>query len=364
MGRWVRATATELALVIVCGAGLAPPLVAQSMPPAPVGFTAARQHSVRSSVQLTGSVEARQASVVASEVAGLVVELAAREGDAVAKGQALVRLRRQALDLARQRMAADLTEAEARLALAESNLARSEELFASQVIARQQLDDASSESAAWHGRVESLKAQLARVEDDLQRSTVAAPFAGVVVRELIQVGEWLAVGDEVAELVGLDDLEVELEVPERYFGSLRQGATAQVSFEALPDLAVEGRVSAVVPVADRQARTFPVKVRVPNPDRRIGVGMLARVSLASGEPVAATVVPKDAVVRRGAGDIVYRIDAEDKVEPVEVETGTSVGAWTEVRGPISPGDRVITRGNERLFPGQAVQARPVEYELP
>lgn len=360
----IRPSRLSALLAALCALGAGTAAAQGPGEPSPVGYTEAREAMLRPRFTLTGSVEARSASVVASEVSGLVVELAAREGDVVRRGQKLVQLRRRHLELERQRVEADLGEAKARLALAESNLERSRDLFDEQVVSRSALDDAISENAAWRGRVESLQAQLARVEDDLAQSAVTAPFPGVVVRELTQVGEWLSVGGEVAELLSLDDLEVVLEVPERSFASLEVGAPAEVTFEALPGVEVEGRIGAVIPRADPRTRTFPVKVRFGNPGRRVGVGMLARVSLPVGEPARSTVVPKDAVAELGEGSAVYVIGDDSTVRRVPVETGNATGVWIAVGGEIAPGDRVVTRGNERLRPGQPVRGEKVEYELP
>jgi RND family efflux transporter MFP subunit len=157
---------------------------------------------------------------------------------------------------------------------------------------------------------------------------------------------------------------VRIEVPERHFSSLNPGATATVTFDALPGLSVSGRVSAIIPRADPQARTFPVKVRIGNRDGRIGVGMLAQVSLPAGESYRATVVPKDAVIRQGAEQIVFTINGSGAVERAAVTTGAGLGEWIVVEGPVRPGQKVVTRGNERLQPGQPVRAEPLEYRLP
>jgi RND family efflux transporter MFP subunit len=348
----------------VAGVLAALPLAAQpGQGPVPVGVTAARSHEMQRSVRLSGNVEARRSSVVASEVEGLVVTLAAREGDFVRRGQTLVELRRRPQELRLEARQAALAEAEARLQLARHTLERSKELFTSEVISRQTLDDAVSELAAWQGRVESLKAEIAQVEDDLERSAVRAPFSGVVVEEHTQVGEWIATGGPVVEMLDVEELEVVLEVPERYFADLRPGTSGRVSFEALPGLVLTGEIGAVIPRADRQARTFPVKVRFPNREHRVAVGMLAQVELPVGEVSPATVVPKDAVVRRGPQELVYRVTGGGTVETVEVRTGSGDGAWIAVEGPVEPGDRVVTRGNERLRPGQTVEATPVEYPV-
>ena len=78
----------------------------------------------------------------------------------------------------------------------------------------------------------------------------------------------------------------------------------------------------------------------------------------------ALVVPKDAVVLQRGGEIVFRINADGSVEPVPIESAQGVGEWVVVSGPLEAGDRVVVRGNERLFPGQQVQGEPQEYPLP
>ena len=337
---------------------------AQGQRASPVRYTEAREQSVRRTIVLPGSVESRVESVVAAEVSALVVELVAREGDTVEKGAPLVRLRTTTFEIRLQAAEAQHKEAEARMKLAERNLERARELFASKVISQQQLDDATYEFTAWQGRVEQLQASITGIKLDIARCTIRAPFAGVVTRERTEVGEWLGEGDPVMEMVSLEKLEVRIEVPERYFRLLHVGGRATVSFESLPGLEVAGSISALIPRADPQARTFPVKVRVPNREGRIGVGMLAQVTFAGGESYRATLVPKDAVILRGPQQFVYLLNGDNTVSMVTVETGTGVGAWIAVEGGIKPGQKVVTRGNERLQPGQLVQGQPLDYPLP
>ena len=142
------------------------------------------------------------------------------------------------------------------------------------------------------------------------------------------------------------------------------GVEVAVRFDALPDLEIQGAVSAIIPRADPQARTFPVKVRIDNGEGRIGVGMLAEVWLPAGVSYRATVIPKDALITQGQENYVFLLNGDDTVQRASVESGDGVGAWIVVRGDIQPGQRVITRGNERLQEGQAVAGEHLEYTLP
>jgi hypothetical protein len=91
--------------------------------------------------------------------------------------------------------------------------------------------------------------------------------------------------------------------------------------------------------------------------------MLCRVSFPAGSPYKATIVPKDAVVTQGSQRTVFVLQ-DGQANPVPVQMGAGAGLWVEVRGPIQPGQTVITRGNERLQPGQSVAGELLEYKLP
>jgi RND family efflux transporter MFP subunit len=358
-----RACAAGMAAALLTGSAAS--ALAEEQAPAPVRYTLAREHEVRRGVVLPGTVRARTASVVASEVEGLVAQMLVREGDKVRPGQPLARLRTAPLDLRRRAAAAGLKEAEARYKLAERGLARARELFGSGTIAQQQLDEASYEVDAWQGRVDRLAAEIAQIDLDMERSAVPAPFGGVVVARRCDVGEWLEVGAPVAEMISLDDLEIEVDVPERYFSDLKTGEPAGIRFESLPGVEIEGRISAVVPRADPQSRSFPLKVRFGAGGARVGTGMLAQVSLPAGDSFRATLVPKDAVVPQGPRRIIYLLNGDDKVSLVPVSLGTGVGSWIVIEGgEVRPGQKVVTRGNERLQPGQAARGEPLEYPLP
>lgn len=357
---WVRFTLPLVWLLPVCAAQPAA---------TPVGFTEARQYRVHRRLSLPGSVEASLISRVASEIAGLVTEVPIREGERVRKGDLLAQLSGRSLELSLRAAQAQLEEAEARQKLAERNYERARELSASGVFSRQQLDDALYEFRAWQGRIDNLRAEIDRIRYEQERCSIRAPFDGIVISRHTEVGEWLKVGDPVAEVLSLEELDVVVNVPERYYRTVREGAPARLTLDAFPGSFVRGRVSAVIPRAEPQARTFPVRVRIRNEAGRIAAGMLAQVELdgvfETGEgPRLATIVPKDAVVREGAELRIYVLDGDGTAKAVPVSTGAAIGAWTEVNGAVAPGQKVITRGNERLRPGQRVAGERVDYPLP
>lgn len=330
----------------------------------PVSYTEAVSGDVRESLELTGSVASHSSSVVASSIAGLVVELRARDGQTVRRGSTLARLRPDTFELRLRSAEGQLAEAEARLKLAEGRRERAQGLWDERVISEQELDDALTEVEAGAGRVAQLRADVAHFRDELERTVIRAPFDGVVVAEHTAIGEWLAAGDPVVALVDIGDLEVTLEVPESFYGGLSVGEMVEVSIAALPRHPISGKVRSVVPKADPQARTFPVKVAIPNEEGRVGVGMLARVRLPIGRAEPKVLVPKDAIVSQGRRRFVFVIGADERVEAVDVVTGTGQGVWIAVEGEIAAGARVVTQGNERLRPGAQVNGQLKEFPRP
>lgn len=341
---------------------LAAALEAQT-PTAPVRFTPAISHTFQAEVRLPGTVEARKSSIVASEVEGVVEEYPVRQGQRVEAGDVLARLRTRQLELEKQSLEAEVAETLARRKLAKRELERARELFEAEIVAQDELDAKQYEYDAWESRDLRLKADIERVQDNIERAVVTAPFDGVVLEERSQVGEWIGQGDPVVELLSLEQLEVNVDVPERYLNRFSVGARVPLSFEALDGRRAMGTVSAIIPQADPQARAFPVKLGFKNPGGALP-GMLAEAVFPDGGLRTATVVPKDAVVLQGSQQNIFVITDESTVRPAPVRTGEAVGEWIAVEGPVKPGDKVVTRGNERLRPNQAVVGEPQEYPAP
>ena len=329
----------------------------------PVKYTEAVNMPVEQTVQLPGYMEAPNVSVLASEISGLVTELKVREGDRVTTGQPLVTLRTTPLELSLQAAQARLKEAQARRKLAETSLERFRGLMERNAISRHELDEARYEFDAWQGRIDTLRAEIAGIQYDIERSAIRAPFNGVVVARHTEVGQWSGVGNRVLEVLSTDTQEVHVDVPEKYFNGLKSGVNVNVTFDSIPGREFTAYIRAIIPRADPRARTFPVKLRLREPSAEIGAGMIARAAFPLGESVPGTLVPKDAIVRLGGNTMVFLIDRGSAV-PAPVTVSGAMGVWSVVNGAVAPGDKVITRGNERLQPGQPVQAELLPYPTP
>jgi RND family efflux transporter MFP subunit len=326
---------------------------AQTPPPAPVVVTEVKEQTLQKPVTLVGAVEPLKRSTIASEIAGLVEEFPVEEGDVVKKGDLLAKLRTKSLEIDLREAKAQKAEAEARYRLAKKNLERFQELYKKGVASLQQLQDAETEKDANSARLSQLEAQIDSHTYDLARSKIVAPFDGYVTAEHTEVGQWIEVGGPVVELIDISRAEIDVDVPERYISQVRLGDLATINFDALPDLSIEGRITSIVPQADNESRTFPIKVVVDNKEGLIKSGMVARVSFLIGEPSLVKLVPKDAIVEQNRNNFVYVVN-DGTVVPVQVSTGIAYKDLIQVIGPVEMGQLVVTRGNERLRPNQPV----------
>ena len=181
-----------------------------------------------------------------------------------------------------------------------------------------------------------------------------APFAGFVAREHTQVGEWINSGGAVVTLLNLGKIRITVDVPERYAVTLSGQSKVKVEIKSISNSRITGRISAILPQGDPTSRTFPVRIRLKNPKFKIKSGMEAIVIFSLRDKKKTLLVPKDAVVTAGNNRLVFSV-MNGKARPVNVRILGYYDGNVAVAGNIKPGDQVVTRGNERLRPGQPVQ---------
>ncbi|MCA9213971.1 MAG: efflux RND transporter periplasmic adaptor subunit [Planctomycetales bacterium] len=375
---------------------------------------------------IVGTVEATRKAVVGSAVDGRIIEMLVREGDRVEQDQPLARLLTETIQREIEAAAAEL-ELKNQVLAELKNGSRPEEiaqakarLNASRVVAdyrnrdrerltalrsrsatsQSDLEDAVSlalesqqlyaEAQAAHdlavagARVERIaqaqaevairQANLLRLQEQRQKHTMYSRFAGYVTVEHTEVGQWVARGEPVAEIIALDEVFVVVKVPETQIPLVNVGNEVQIEVSALPNNVFTGKIAAVIPQADVRSRTFPVKIRLKNSISSAGepllkAGMLARVKLPVGESKPALLVGKDALVLGGASPIVWSIDLQSietsangmhiaDAIAIPVTTGNSEGALIEVMGRLEDGALIVVRGNERIPPSPPGQPPP------
>ncbi len=364
-----------------------------------------RQQTIAQPITFVGTVEPRRRSQVASEVNGIVSDLYVEAGQRVQQGEALLKLRPESLKIIlqarratatqyreelaelkngsrpeeRQEAQAEMQEAEAELKQAQREKNRQRGLSARGVASAQTREDAETQFnvaqkrltrarkrhqlvvqgprperiASAEAQYQAAQAEVDRIQYDLSRSTVAAPFTGFVVMKHTEIGQWLDRGDPIVTLIELSTARITVPLPERYAAQLKIGNNGLVQLDAFPGRSWQGTVAAVIPQAT-ESRTYPVVVDVTNPKAEIKSGAFARVTLTVGEQQNVLLVPKDAVVTQGPRQIVYAI-RDGKATPVPIQRTTFHAGSVVVIGALKPGEPVVIRGNERLRPGQAVQ---------
>lgn len=234
---------------------------------------------------------------VQSRQGGTLVVLNGKEGDFVQQGDVLAQFddSEQQLNLekarsARNSAAQQVRQAESSLNAAETNLERNQQLFDEGLLSQQQLDDlrnkVDSAKSSLSSARESLKqadTQIELLENTLKNFTVYAPISGIINQKSYNVQEVYGGGGVLYQIVNIDDLYVNVDVPETYIKRMQEGLPVTIRFNALREQTFPGVLETVLPSGASSNRTFTVKVRMRNPDHVVKPGMFATVHMALPE---------------------------------------------------------------------------------
>ncbi len=349
-----------------------------------VTVDAVRRESVQEHRRVTGELRAVRRSRVATQEEGLVVDLPVREGRRVAAGDVLAVLDSRRLEIALQQAEADVLavqsilderqatqswreeELELYRKSAERGAANVKEMLDAEALAR----IAAAITRQGRRQLEVTKAKAELLRERLEDMTVVAPFDGVVVAKHAELGEWVATGAPLAELVSVGEIEAWLDVPQRYFEAAAEGPVEiAIAFEASARVVRTARTR-VVPLVDPRARSFYVVATLENAGGRLTPGMSLSAWIPTAGSIDRLTVSKDAVLHNDAGPFVYVArgggppgvgpgTGPAQAVPQKVKTLFPLGdrMVVEARG-LEPGDLVVVEGNERLFPMMPIE--PVE----
>jgi RND family efflux transporter MFP subunit len=336
-------------------------------PPAVVVLDPARTETIEQWREVTGNLRALRRSLLASQEEGLVVELDLDEGDQVEAGQVLARLHDVRAKLAVARAQADVADNQAAVAentaltaTAKRDWDRYEQASGQSSVTPMELDRIRSVYDGAAARLDAAHAGLAAAESDLalarqrlEDMTIRAPFAGRVVSKRTQIGQWIGRGDAVVEIVGLEEIEAWLDVPERFIGRLSDSAgTVHIRCDAI-GRTVDAQVTAVIPDADPLSKLFPVRVRLDNAGLALKPGMSVVGLVPTGSSAPTVTISKDGILRDDAGEFVY-FNAGGIAAPARITTlfGLPNNRVAVRSDSLPPGAGIVVEGNERMFPGQ------------
>lgn len=298
-------------------------------------------------LRIAGRTEAARRAVVRAETAGRVAELKAAKGDRVSRGDAIARIalgdRQARLEEARALVDQRTIEFEAASRLANKG-------FQSEI--------RRSETKAL---LDSARASLSRIEKEIADTVVTAPFDGVIDRRPVELGDYLSIGDLVAEVIDIDPMMVVAAVSEREIAGVELGALAHARL--ITGEEVEGVVSFIAPAANPETRTFRVEIEVAETRNRYKDGLTAEVSLPVRRASAHLISPA-LLTLADDGTVGVKTVEEDRTvrfRPVSILEDAATGMW--VVG-LPPEVRLITVGQEYVVQGETVEPVPDTVLMP
>lgn len=318
-------------------------------PAMPVEVAVAKVDTVRDEISATGQIEAIQSIELRPEVEGRIVAILFREGQEVREGTPL-------LQIDSTELSAQVAQLAAQRDLAQQDLARTRELIAQNAASPADLERA--EAAA-----RSADAQYRLQHTRLARTTVRAPFAGVLGQRFVSLGDYVTTSSRLVTLQTVNPMRASFQVPERFARDLKRGQEVQFRVGAISGRSFAGEVDFVDPVVQLPGRTILVKAHVPNPQRLLQAGMFIEAHLVTAVRPQAIVIPEDAVVPVQGANFVWVV-SDGKANRRQVGLGVRTPGFVEVKSGVDAGEQVVVGGLELLYPDAAVTPRVVDRTQP
>jgi len=315
------------------------------LPPDTVTTVTARADSWETSLTAVGSLAAVQGVTVAAELPAKVVEIAFAPGAKVRRGDPLIRQDTSVEE-------AQLPGAEAQVKLTESVLARYVEMLKDNIVSQADYDVAVAGHRQAKSQVEILRATIGK-------KTIRAPFSGRLGVRQVNLGQTLREGDPIVTLQSLDPIYVNFALPQQELSRLHVGLPVRVTSDAMPGLAVTGRITTVNPLVDADTRNIQLQATVANREEKLRPGMY--VNTAVGLPVRKKVVaiPATSVLYAPFGDSVFVVDEKAGTGGKElrqqfVRLGEKRGDFVAVTDGLKEGETIVSTGVFKLRNGQPV----------
>jgi len=313
------------------------------MPPMPVDVATATSQPIADAVRATGHIEAIQAVQLRSDEQGRITALMFHEGQYVSQGQALVKIDDAVLRAQAERADADRD-------LAQQQLARVKRLREQNAAPPADLERAEANARTANAALSLLNVQIAR-------TTVRAPFSGVVGQRMVSLGDYVTTSTPLLTLQTVDPQRAVIEVPERHAASLKPGQTVEFSVAAEPQRKFAARVDFIDPVVEPTNRTITVKGLAPNPGRILRPGMFIEARLATAVRQNAIVIPEDAIQPLRTANIAWVVD-NGKASRRVVQLGVRSAGYVEVLSGVKAGETVVVGGLERMGEGMPLMGKP------
>lgn len=320
-----------------------------------VTLAAAEAAEVREELFTVGRVVSRNTPMLASEINARVVEVLVEDGQSVQQGQVLLRLDRTTFDLASQEAEANIQRLAVSIENEQRRVERYRGLKAKDMVPQERLDDAEATLAVDRASLVAAKAQLAIAQDRLAKTELISPVDGMVERRHVSVGDYVQAGGALVTLTDTVNLRIEMPFPETVGDRLKTGQIMLLESPLAPGLVVEVPVDDIRPQINAMNHSLMVISNIINPGPWRPQATLEGVLVVDTRP-RAVVVPAGSVVKRPAGDVIYRVGSRQDtiVQQVAVTTGVRKGDRVEIRDGLEPGSLVVVEGASYLSDGARI----------
>ena len=300
----------------------------------------------------SGTVRGRYETNLSFQVSGKIISRNVQTGSRVNAGEVLMTL--DPKDIVEQSRSAEaqVASTRAQLQLAKTNLDRYSELFKADAIAAAVLDQYKTQYDAAQAAYNAAVAQARQSQNALEYTTLTANADGVISAVNAEVGQVISAGQSVLTLVQTNELEVAVDIPENKISAVQIGQPCAITFWATND-SVSGTIREISPMADSTARTFTVKISLPDVPN-IQLGMTANVAMREFSP-SVIILPLSAIYQTGDAAKVWLVEG-GKVSLKQIDIAAFDENSVQVRG-LKAGDVVVVAGVNKLHNGQAVRIR-------
>ncbi|HUE85591.1 MAG TPA: efflux RND transporter periplasmic adaptor subunit [Vicinamibacterales bacterium] len=327
-------------------------------PPMTVEVTKVSRGNISSYITVVGNLIGQATVDVAPKAGGRLRSVNVKLGDQVRRGQVIAKIDDQELleqvnqaEASQQVAEAGIRRSDADLSLALTNVERARNLYARQLLPKQQLDDAEARYTSAVAQLDLSRAQAAQsasrlkeLRINLSNTTVVSPTDGFVSQRLVDPGAWVSQNAPVVVVVDIASLRLVANVVEKDLKSVNSGDRAVVEVDAFPGEKFNGHIARVSPILDPATRTAAMEIEIPNRTYRLKPGMYAKVTLEIETRDNVLTVPKVALIDSGGTRGVYQPNGEGRAEFKPVKVGLEDNVIAEVLDGLREGEIVVSTG--------------------
>jgi RND family efflux transporter MFP subunit len=308
-----------------------------------------------------GTVTPKDSSRIFPKVSGRISEVLVEEGDIITKGQRLMQI--DTFDYVRlvENATAVRSQAKSNLAKTIRDHERIKKLYADKAVPKQNLQDMETAMDLARFGYDQAATALKKAGDDLKECGVSAPISGMITMKMVNPGELTGPQVMAFMIMQMGTVEVEVDLPEEAFGYVAIGKKGFVSFDAVPDKTIEGKITMIHPTIDPVSRTVKVTLSIDNPDLAIRSGMTARTRIVEMARENVLYAPKNALIPMEDQYVVYKVDS-GKATKTTVVVGIIGDDVFEVKEGLTVEDRLVVRGITGLRNGMKVKVVPFSQE--